>query len=135
MTFSIMITTRNRAADLRRTCRVLRTLNPAPLEILITADGCTDDTIQMLKANALEMEDGRWKTDEGSQKAEVGGQTISNVEMLENRSQEVGSGTLRLFVNEVGQGSVASRDRMMREALHLRILELELKGENATFDA
>jgi len=130
-----MITTRNRAADLRRTCRVLRTLNPAPLEILITADGCTDDTIQMLKANALEMEDGRWKTDEGSQKAEVGGQTISNVEMLENRSQEVGSGTLRLFVNEVGQGSVASRDRMMREALHLRILELELKGENATFDA
>jgi hypothetical protein len=43
MTVSIMITTRNRAADLQRTCRVLRTLDPAPLEILITADGCTDE--------------------------------------------------------------------------------------------
>jgi len=125
MTVSVMITTKNRAADLQRTCRVLRTLNPAPLEILVTADGCTDDTIEMLKANALEMEDGRGKTEEGSQKAEVGGQTISNVEMLENRSQKLGSGTLRLFVNEVGQGSVASRDRMMREARGDLVLALD----------
>lgn len=50
MTISVMITTRNRAADLRRTCRVLRELNPAPLEIFITADGCTDDTIDVVKA-------------------------------------------------------------------------------------
>jgi GT2 family glycosyltransferase len=48
MTTSIMITTRNRAEDLRRTCRVLQKLNPAPLEILITADGCTDDTVEVV---------------------------------------------------------------------------------------
>jgi len=45
MTVTIMITTRDRSADLRRTCRVLRELHPSPLEILITADGCTDDTV------------------------------------------------------------------------------------------
>ena len=54
MTFSVMITTRNRAADLRRTCRVLQTLQPAPLEILITADGCTDDTVAVVKAELPE---------------------------------------------------------------------------------
>jgi GT2 family glycosyltransferase len=45
-----MITTRNRAVDLQSTCRVLRQLEPAPLEILITADGCTDETVPMVKA-------------------------------------------------------------------------------------
>ena len=45
-----MITTRNRAVDLQSTCRVLRQLDPAPLEILITADGCTDETVAMVKA-------------------------------------------------------------------------------------
>jgi GT2 family glycosyltransferase len=50
MTVTIMITTRNRAADLRRTCRVLRELNPQPLEILITADGCTDDTASVVRS-------------------------------------------------------------------------------------
>jgi GT2 family glycosyltransferase len=50
MTISVMITTRNRSAELRRTCRVLRDLNPAPLEILITADGCTDDTVEVVKS-------------------------------------------------------------------------------------
>jgi len=49
MTFSVMITTRNRASDLRRTLAVLRALNPAPLEILITADGCTDDTVETVR--------------------------------------------------------------------------------------
>lgn len=44
-----MITTKNRAADLRRTCGMLRQLDPPPLEILITADGCTDETVEMLK--------------------------------------------------------------------------------------
>jgi GT2 family glycosyltransferase len=91
MTVSVMITTRNRAADLRRTCRVLRELNPAPLEILITADGCTDNTIQMLKSETLKAE-------------------IKN---------------LKVIVNEVGKGSVASRDRMMREARGDLVLALD----------
>ena len=37
LTISVMITTRNRVADLRSTCRVLRQADPAPLEILITS--------------------------------------------------------------------------------------------------
>ena len=81
-----MITTRNRSADLRRTLQVLRALNPAPLEVLITADGCTDDTIEMVKLEAP-----------GS----------------------------RLWINEVGRGSVASRDRMMREARGDLVLALD----------
>lgn len=86
MTVSVMITSRNRAVDLRRTCRVLHELNPAPLEILITADGCTDETVEMLNAE------------------------IKN---------------LKLIVNEVGRGSVASRDRMMREARGDLVLALD----------
>lgn len=54
MTVSIMITTKNRSADLRRTCRVLRELNPAPIEVLITADGCTDDTVEVVRAELPE---------------------------------------------------------------------------------
>src|SRR5947208_11306168 len=50
MTVSVMITTKNRAEDLCRTCRVLRQLNPTPLEVLITADGCTDDTVEVVKS-------------------------------------------------------------------------------------
>jgi len=86
MTISVMITTRNRAADLQRSARVLRGLNPAPLEIIITADGCTDATVQMVKAEM---------------------------------------GNAKLIVNEVGQGSVASRDRMMREARGDLVLALD----------
>jgi GT2 family glycosyltransferase len=86
MTVSVMITTRNRAADLRRTCWVLRELNPAPLEILITADGCTDDTVNVVKAE------------------------------LPNA---------KLIVNETGRGSVASRDRMIREAKGDLVLALD----------
>ena len=81
-----MITTKNRAGDLRRTCRVLRQLNPSPVEVLITADGCIDDTVKVARA-------------------EVAG--------------------VRLFVNEVGQGSVASRDRMIREARGDLVLALD----------
>lgn len=43
-----MITTRNRRADLERTCAVLERLVPPPDEILIYADGCTDSTHQLL---------------------------------------------------------------------------------------
>ena len=112
MTVSIMITTRNRAADLRRTLQVLRQLNPAPLEILITADGCTDETVQMLEAETLKPE------------------------ILEHRNTETRSiepadwlkakmGRVRLIVNKTGLGSVASRDRMMREARGDLVLALD----------
>jgi GT2 family glycosyltransferase len=77
MTVSIMITTRNRAGDLKRTLQKLGQLSPSPSEILITADGCTDDTVQVVKSEAP---------------------------------------NAKLIVNGQGRGSVASRDRMMREA-------------------
>jgi GT2 family glycosyltransferase len=65
---------------------VLRQLHPPPLEVLVTADGCTDETIEVVKH-------------------EVPG--------------------ARLIVNEVGRGSVASRDRMMREAKGDLVLALD----------
>ena len=77
MTVSVMITTRNRAEDLKRTLHTLRQLAPAPLEVLITADGCTDNTVQVAKSEAP---------------------------------------NAKLIINGQGRGSVASRDRMMREA-------------------
>ncbi|MGD0253244.1 MAG: glycosyltransferase [Verrucomicrobiota bacterium] len=86
-----MITTHNRASELKRTCRVLSQLAPPPLEILITADGCTDNTIEMLKSEILKAE-------------------IKN---------------MKVIVNEVGMGSVASRDRMMREARGDLVLALD----------
>src|SRR5882672_4762618 len=49
MTASIMIATRNRCADLHRTCRRLVELQPQPKEVLICADGCTDGSVAMIK--------------------------------------------------------------------------------------
>lgn len=46
---SIMITTRNRCADLRRTLTRLHRLEPVANEILVTADGCSDGTVEMLR--------------------------------------------------------------------------------------
>jgi GT2 family glycosyltransferase len=86
LSVSIMITTKNRVEDLKRTCRILRQLSPQPLEILITADGCDDGTVEFVKSE------------------------LSNV---------------RLFINETGKGSVASRDRMMREARGDLVLALD----------
>jgi GT2 family glycosyltransferase len=86
MTFSVMIATQNRAADLQRTCQTLRQLSPPPLEILITADGCTDDTVEITKMELPQA---------------------------------------RLFINEIGLGSVASRDRMMRESRGDLVLALD----------
>jgi GT2 family glycosyltransferase len=86
LTISIMITTKNRVHELRRTCLVLRELSPAPLEILITADGCSDDTVNFVQ------------------------------------SEMPGA---RLFVNERGWGSIASRDRMIREARGDLVLSLD----------
>ena len=125
MTFSVMITTKNRAADLSRTLQVLRELNPAPLEILITADGCTDDTLEMLKTEMLP--------------SEVANQPGEVVSPLEYGIDSIGegdftgrelhgprkTGNVKLIVNEVGRGSVASRDRMMREARGDLVLALD----------
>jgi GT2 family glycosyltransferase len=86
MTVSVMITTRDRAVDLKRTLQVLRQLTPSPSEVLITADGCTDDTVQVVKSEAP---------------------------------------NARLIVNRQGKGSVASRDRMMREATGDLVLALD----------
>src|SRR5437667_12408961 len=86
MTVSVMIATKGRIVDLRRTCRVLQQLSPPPLEVLITMDGCTDDTVEVVRRDLPET---------------------------------------RLFVNEIALGSVASRDRMMREAQADLVLALD----------
>ena len=86
MTFSVMITTRNRVEDLKRTSRVLMLLKPVPQEILITADGCSDGTVAFVNS------------------------AMPNA---------------KLIVNEPGRGSVASRDRMMREASGDLVLALD----------
>jgi GT2 family glycosyltransferase len=86
MTVSVMITTRGRIDDLRRTFHVLQELSPRPLEVLVTTDGCTTDVVEAVKAELPEA---------------------------------------RLFVNHVGLGSVASRDRMMREAQGDLVLALD----------
>lgn len=49
MTVSIMITTRNRCEDLIKTLNILAQLEPTPFEILVTADGCTDDTVKNVR--------------------------------------------------------------------------------------
>jgi GT2 family glycosyltransferase len=81
-----MITTRNRLEDLKRTIQVLQQLNPPPEEILVTADGCTDGTVEFVRTNLP---------------------------------------SARLIVNVPGHGSVASRDRMMREAVGDLVLALD----------
>jgi glycosyltransferase involved in cell wall biosynthesis len=52
MRVSVMITTSNRLVDLRRTLQILRKLDPAPDQILITADGCTDGTVDFVHSAA-----------------------------------------------------------------------------------
>lgn len=86
ITVSSMITTKGRIADLRRTWDNLRQLTPQPLEVLVTMDGCTAETVEIIRAELPEA---------------------------------------RLFVNEVALGSVASRDRMMREARGDLVLALD----------
>jgi len=50
LTCAITITTRNRLDDLKRTLRVIGSLDPQPDEIVISADGCTDGTIEYVKS-------------------------------------------------------------------------------------
>jgi GT2 family glycosyltransferase len=86
MRVSIMITTCNRLEELRRTIQVLTKLDPAPDEIVITADGCTDGTADFVNSATPQA---------------------------------------RLIVNQPAIGSVASRDRMMREARGDLVLALD----------
>jgi GT2 family glycosyltransferase len=86
MSVSIMITTSNRLAELQRTINMLKKLDPAPDEILITADGCSDETADYI-SSALPQ--------------------------------------AKLIVNEPAIGSVASRDRMMRQARGDLVLALD----------
>jgi len=64
MKFSVMIATRNRREELRRTLMKLQELNPPADEILVCADGCTDGTAEMVRSQfpsctLLENETGR----------------------------------------------------------------------------
>ena len=49
MKFTVMITTRNRCADLRQTCERLISLRPAPDEVLIGTDACMDGTAELVR--------------------------------------------------------------------------------------
>jgi len=85
MRVSIVITTNNRLEELQRTLQMLGKLDPAPDEVLITADGCTDGTAEFVSA-------------------------MPNVKFI---------------VNQPATGSVASRDRMIREAQGDLVLALD----------
>ena len=54
MTVSVVIATKNRLAEVRRTCELIRQLNPPPLELIITADRCTDGTVEFIKSASLD---------------------------------------------------------------------------------
>jgi GT2 family glycosyltransferase len=86
MRVSVMITTSNRLRELQRTIHMLEKLEPAPHEILITADGCTDDTAKFVRSILPDV---------------------------------------KLIVNQPARGSVASRDRMMRESQGDLVLALD----------
>lgn len=83
---AVMITTKNRVVDLCRTLETVKDLHPQPDEVLITVDGCTDNTLASVKT------------------------------LLPNA---------RLFINETGRGSVASRDHMLRAAESDLVLSLD----------
>lgn len=52
MTVAICIATKNRRDDLERTLGVIEKLDPAPAELLVTADGCTDGTVELVRSRA-----------------------------------------------------------------------------------
>ena len=49
LSVTVTIPTHNRRDDLRRTALALQQLDPPPDEVIVTADGCEDDTEEMLK--------------------------------------------------------------------------------------
>jgi GT2 family glycosyltransferase len=81
-----MITTRNRARELQHTMTNIAQAQPPPLELLVTADGCSDNTIELMQTAFPK---------------------------------------ITLIINQVGIGSVASRDRMIRDAKGDVVLALD----------
>ena len=55
MKISVMITTLNRVEDLMKTLEFLRSLVPLPCEVLVTADGCWDATVQTIRGKFPEV--------------------------------------------------------------------------------
>ena len=121
-----MITTRNRVEELKHALDQISHLDPAPAELMVTADGCEDGTLQFLNEwKSQESMNSKFKirnsetkvqggageagTGAGGQKTVAGGQRTER----------------RVMVNPVGLGSVASRDRMMREAKGEFVLALD----------
>jgi len=51
MTVSVMITTRNRMRELRRTLDQLEQMDPFPFEVWVVADGCTDGTVDYIQTH------------------------------------------------------------------------------------
>ena len=49
LTVAVCIATHNRREDLTRTLGELARLDPAPDAVLITADGCTDGTVELVR--------------------------------------------------------------------------------------
>lgn len=86
MNFSVIITTHNRREDLIQTLKQIQKMRPSPAEILITADGCSDGT----------------------------------EDLVQNEFPDI-----RIFSNQPGKGSVASRDHMIRESHNRYILCLD----------
>jgi GT2 family glycosyltransferase len=86
MKITVMITTRNRRVDLNRTLERLGRMTPPPDEILLTADGCTDDTVRMVEADFPHC---------------------------------------LLIINEKGQGSIPSRDDMVKRATGDIVMSLD----------
>ena len=55
MKFSVMITTLDRVGELGRTLERVRALRPAPGEVWVVADGCTDTTADFVREHHLEV--------------------------------------------------------------------------------
>ncbi len=92
---SVMFTTLNRVEDLLKTLHFLKSLNPLPYEVMVTADGCSDNTAERVTKEFPE---------------------------------------IRLFINKVGMGSVASRHRMMQETMGDLVLALDDDSHPEQFD-
>jgi glycosyltransferase involved in cell wall biosynthesis len=52
---AICIATHNRLPELERTLPAIRALDPAPDEVIVTADGCSDGTVDWILKNYPEV--------------------------------------------------------------------------------